>query len=137
MPDVGGGGARACPGRAGAAGAAGHHGGVRGGAAGAVPRGGPCPGGGPPRPARARRRCGGDAKPGAVDGASLADALVAIAESFLAEKIAAAENPDVYQVIVHASADMLPTGREVAGQAEAAAALSGDLLPEMQRRAGD
>jgi Domain of unknown function (DUF222)/HNH endonuclease len=60
-------------------------------------------------------------KPRVVDTASLADALVAIAESYLAEKIAAAENPDVYQVIVHASADTLPTAREVASQAEAAA----------------
>jgi hypothetical protein len=32
---------------------------------------------------------------------SLADALLVIAEAFLAGKVAAADNPDVYQVIVH------------------------------------
>jgi 5-methylcytosine-specific restriction endonuclease McrA len=85
----------------------------------------------------AARSVGGDGKPGPVDTASLADALVAIAESFLAEKIVAAENPDVYQVIVHASADMLPTACEVASQAEAAGALSRELLPEMERTAAD
>jgi hypothetical protein len=72
-----------------------------------------------------------------VDTASLADALVAVAESFLAEKIAAAENPDVYQVIVHASADMLPPAREAARRQAAAAELSGELLPEMENTAAD
>ena len=32
---------------------------------------------------------------------SLADALLVIAEAFLAGKIAAADDPEVYQVIVH------------------------------------
>ncbi len=32
---------------------------------------------------------------------SLADALVVIAEAFLAAKVAAADDPEVYQVIVH------------------------------------
>jgi hypothetical protein len=82
-------------------------------------------------------RDGEDAKPGPVDTASLADALVAVAESFLAEKIAAAENPDVYQVIVHASADMLPPAREAARRQAAAAELSGELLPEMESTAAD
>jgi hypothetical protein len=41
---------------------------------------------------------------------SLADALVAVAESFLAGKVATAANPDVYQVIVHAGADVLDGG---------------------------
>jgi hypothetical protein len=36
---------------------------------------------------------------------SLADALVGIAEAFLAGKVAAADNPDVYQVIVHVGTD--------------------------------
>ena len=46
---------------------------------------------------------------------SLADALVAIAEAFLAGKIATADNPDVYQVIVHVSADMLTSGAAAPG----------------------
>src|SRR6185437_7423891 len=37
----------------------------------------------------------------------LADGLVAIAESFLAAKIAGADDPEVYQVVVHADAGML------------------------------
>ena len=37
----------------------------------------------------------------------LADGLVAIAESFLAAKIAGADDPEVYQVVVHAGAGML------------------------------
>jgi 5-methylcytosine-specific restriction endonuclease McrA len=64
-----------------------------------------------------------------IDTASLADALVAVAEAYLGAKIAGAENPDIYQVIVHASADMLPAAAQVRQQAEQAAALSGDLLP--------
>src|SRR6185437_501481 len=40
----------------------------------------------------------------------LADGLVAIAESFLAAKIAGADDPEVYQVVVHADVGML-TGR--------------------------
>jgi 5-methylcytosine-specific restriction endonuclease McrA len=66
---------------------------------------------------------------GKTDTASLADALVEVAEAYLAGKIATAENPDVYQVIVHASADMLPSAAEAVRQAEQAAALSGELLP--------
>jgi hypothetical protein len=61
-------------------------------------------------------------EPCVVDTASLADALVAVAESFLAEKIAVAENPDVYQVIVHASADMLPAAGQAASQGQGAPA---------------
>jgi 5-methylcytosine-specific restriction endonuclease McrA len=37
----------------------------------------------------------------------LADALLVIAEEFLAGKIAAADNPDVYQVIVHVGTDAI------------------------------
>ncbi|HEY1625474.1 MAG TPA: HNH endonuclease signature motif containing protein [Streptosporangiaceae bacterium] len=70
-----------------------------------------------------------DAGPGPADSGSLADALVAVAEAFLAGKIATADNQDVYQVIVHASADMLPSAAEVHQMSERAAALSGELLP--------
>ena len=38
---------------------------------------------------------------------SLADALVEIAEAYLAAKTRTADNPDVYQVIIHATPDML------------------------------
>ena len=37
----------------------------------------------------------------------LADGLVAVAESFLAGKVAGADDPEVYQVVVHAGADVL------------------------------
>ena len=54
-----------------------------------------------------RKRPPAAAKPGAETSTSLADALVAIAEAFLAEKVAAADDPDVYQVIVHVGTDAL------------------------------
>jgi hypothetical protein len=38
---------------------------------------------------------------------SLADALVAIAEVFLADRVATADDPDVYQVIVHVGTDAI------------------------------
>jgi len=41
---------------------------------------------------------------------SLADALVEIAESFIAGKTRDAQNPDIYQVIVHATPDALVPG---------------------------
>jgi 5-methylcytosine-specific restriction endonuclease McrA len=50
---------------------------------------------------------------------SLADALVAVAESFLSGKAATAANPDVYQVIVHVSADALADGTAADGTAAA------------------
>ena len=37
----------------------------------------------------------------------LADGLVAVAESFLAGKVAGADDAEVYQVVVHAGADVL------------------------------
>ena len=50
-----------------------------------------------------------------VTSSSLADALLAVAEAFLAGQVAAADNPDVYQVIVHvgtgAAAAMPRSGR--------------------------
>ncbi len=52
--------------------------------------------------------------PQARSSASLADALLVIAESFLADKIAAADNPDLYQVIIHAGPEAL-TAPEAAG----------------------
>ena len=46
-------------------------------------------------------------KPGVETSTNLADALVAISEAFLAEKVAAADDPDVYQVIVHVGTDVV------------------------------
>ncbi len=46
----------------------------------------------------------------AVTSSSLADALLVIAEAFLAAEIAAADNPEVYQVIVHVGAVALADG---------------------------
>jgi Domain of unknown function (DUF222)/HNH endonuclease len=40
-------------------------------------------------------------QPQALPSSSLADALLVIAEAFLGEKVAAADDPEVYQVIVH------------------------------------
>jgi len=45
--------------------------------------------------------------------ASLGDALLVIAESFLAAKVAGADDPEVYQVIVHVGTDAITSGRPV------------------------
>jgi Domain of unknown function (DUF222)/HNH endonuclease len=45
---------------------------------------------------------------------NLADALLAIAEAFLAQKVAAADDPEVYQVIVHVGTDAITPGSSVA-----------------------
>jgi hypothetical protein len=62
---------------------------------------------------------GGD-QPRVETSSSLADALVGIAEAFLAEK-AAADNPDVYQVIVHVGTDVVapPPPAEAPGDVSA------------------
>jgi Domain of unknown function (DUF222)/HNH endonuclease len=65
-------------------------------------------------------------QPSVETSTNLADALVAICEAFLAEKVAAADDPDVYQVIVHVGTDAVippapstttppPPGRKVPG----------------------
>ena len=76
----------------------------RGAAAGAAGRGrGP---GAPPRGDRAvSAETPGEGKPGVETSSSLADALLAVAEAFLAAKAAAADDPEVYQVIVHVGTD--------------------------------
>jgi hypothetical protein len=51
------------------------------------------------------------AQPSAPTSSSLADALLVIAEAFLAEKVAAADDPEVYQVVVHVGTDAMPGGR--------------------------
>ncbi len=58
-----------------------------------------------------------------VTSTSLADALLAVAEAYLAGKIAAADNPEVYQVIIHVGTDALtpahPDGPHPDGPASA------------------
>src|SRR5216683_1997523 len=55
-------------------------------------------------PAGERPAARGPEQP-AMTSSSLADALLVIAEAFLAGKVAAADNPEVYQVIVHVGTD--------------------------------
>jgi Domain of unknown function (DUF222)/HNH endonuclease len=52
-----------------------------------------------------------DGKAQVETSSSLAGALVAISEAFLAGKVATADNPDVYQVIVHAGTDVMAGGQ--------------------------
>ena len=58
-----------------------------------------------PRGRRGRERSRGNAgreiEPSVQTSSSLADALLVIAEAFLAGKVAGADDPEVYQVIVH------------------------------------
>jgi hypothetical protein len=63
------------------------------------------------------------AEPVTATSSNLADALLVIAEAFLASKAAAADNPDVYQVIIHVGTDTLTT-RNPAAHDPAAADLS-------------
>jgi Domain of unknown function (DUF222)/HNH endonuclease len=61
----------------------------------------------------------------------LADGLVAIAESFLAGKVAGADDPEIYQVVVHAGTDVLagpaaPAGERAGVSAETLARVPGD-----------
>ena len=58
----------------------------------------------------------------------LADGLVAVAESFLAGKVAGADDAEIYQVVVHAGTDVLT---EPAARAAAAAA---PAFPRKRRR---
>jgi HNH endonuclease len=65
--------------------------------------------------------------------AGLADALLVLAEAFLAEKVAAADDPEVYQVIVHVGTDAMPAGPPAdpaAGRAADAAAGVGGVSAE-------
>ena len=52
---------------------------------------------------------------------SLADALLVMAEAFLAEKAAAADDPEVYQVIVHVGTDAIASDRPAADAGDVAA----------------
>src|ERR1022692_3951324 len=61
-------------------------------------------------PAADRVQEGGPAaeRPRLVTPSDLADALLVIAEAFLAGKVATASDPEIYQVIVHVGTDVLP-----------------------------
>ena len=52
---------------------------------------------------------------------SLADALLVIAEAFLAGKAAAADDPEVYQVVVHVGTDAMASGGPAAGEGNVSA----------------
>jgi Domain of unknown function (DUF222) len=66
-----------------------------------------------------------DGQPLAPTSTSLADGLLVIAESFLAEKVAAAADPEVYQVVVHVGTDAITPGRPPAGAGDVSAETSG------------
>jgi hypothetical protein len=57
---------------------------------------------------------------------NLADALLAIAEAFLAGKVAAADDPDVYQVIVHVGTDAITPASPADVSAETPAGVSAE-----------
>ena len=61
---------------------------------------------------------------------SLADALLVIAEAFLAGKVAAADDPEVYQVIVHVGTDAIPGGSAASGPSAGAGDVSAETLPD-------
>ena len=56
---------------------------------------------------------------------SLADALLVIAEAFLAGKVAAADDPEVYQVIVHVGTDAITPGGPAADAGDVSAETCG------------
>jgi Domain of unknown function (DUF222)/HNH endonuclease len=66
----------------------------------------------------ARMDTAATAGPGAPTSSSLADALLVIAEAFLAGKIAEAGDPEVYQVIVHVGTEAITPAAPVGVSAE-------------------
>ena len=64
-------------------------------------------------------------QPLAPTSSSLADALLVIAEAFLAEKVAAADDPEVYQVVVHVGTDAMAPGGPAADAGDVSAETSG------------
>src|ERR1700733_3055079 len=61
------------------------------------------------------------AQPDAPTSSSLADALLVIAEAFLADKVAEAGDPEVYQVIVHVGTDAITPASPAAGAGDVSA----------------
>ena len=76
----------------------------------------------PPGTSAGERPAAGKGQQPAVTSSSLADALLVIAEGFLAGKIAAADDPEVYQVIVHVGTGALAQAIRPAAQAGSLAA---------------
>jgi hypothetical protein len=76
-------------------------------------------------------------QPATVTSASLADALLAIAEAFLAAKVAAADDPEVYQVIVHAGAGALAAAEPAGGTGGQPAGVSAETSPAAGPVPGD
>jgi uncharacterized protein DUF222/HNH endonuclease len=64
-------------------------------------------------------------QPPTLTSSSLADALLVIAEAFLAGKVAAADDPEVYQVIVHVGPDAMTPARPSAEAGNVSAETSG------------
>ena len=61
----------------------------------------------------------GGAKPATPTCSSLADALLVVAEAFLAGKAAAADDPEIYQVIVHVGTDVLSAAGDTGAETPA------------------
>jgi len=88
------------------------------------------------QPATGEQPASGD-RPTEVTSTSLADALLVIAEAFLAGKAAAAADPEVYQVIVHVGTDAITpadlpagTGHPPAGPGDVSAETSPGSRPQ-------
>ncbi len=88
------------------------------------------------QPATDEQPASGD-RPTEVTSTSLADALLVIAEAFLAGKVAAAADPEVYQVIVHVGTDAITpadlpagTGHPPAGPGDVSAETSPGSRPQ-------
>jgi hypothetical protein len=64
-------------------------------------------------------------QPPALTSSSLADALLVIAEAFLSEKVAAADDPEVYQVVVHVGTDAITPASPAAADGDVSAETSG------------
>src|ERR1019366_129760 len=80
-------------------------------------------------PAADRVQEGGPAaeRPRLVTPSDLADALLVIAEAFLAGKVATARDPEIYQVIVHVGTDVLPHSTPAPSTPATADPAPGDL----------
>jgi hypothetical protein len=71
-------------------------------------------------------------QPAQMTSSSLADALLVIAEAFLAEKVATAGDPEVYQVIVHVGTDAMASDRSAVDAGDVSAPPSSPLRPPGQ-----
>ena len=79
----------------------------------------------------------GPGRPLAPTSSGLADALLVIAEAFLGGKAAAADDPEVYQVIVHVGTDTITPGRPGDHPAAGAGGVSAETPGAQPRVPGD